>query len=383
MKLKFRLNSVSMVRKTKLSRRMKRYLSKYSIAGRYGYNFFIPFTLILTFIAVLSTIQYYNFHTDETGLIKLANILAAKIIYFFFYLLLLFPVFYKFYYKNSFLYRIGYNLFGLIIFLAGHQLISLSIDYIFLGKSHLESFINLLINNKAVWVDIGIYTFFLILIHLMEYKSVIHKKELEQSQLEVNLVKTKLTELRVKIQPDFLFNTLKSIDSLIKKEEFSLAEEKLGLLSDFLRISIYSDDNEKAALKEEIRFLELYSDIERLSLGDRYILDINFDNKIESALVPGFLIQPLIQELVNKIKETDSIIRIELSVLEETGYLNISIKLIDLPDVIRIEESNIYNYSRERLERIYSSDYNLRTERNSGNFSIIRIVIPFERDNNT
>lgn len=107
-----------------------------------------------------------------------------------------------------------------------------------------------------------------------------------------------LAALRFQLNPHFLFNTLNAVSSLIVTRRNDEAEGMIGKLSDFLRASLEADPQREVTLDEEFAMLQSYLDIEAVRFRDR--LDAEFVCPVEllDALVPSFILQPLIENAV-------------------------------------------------------------------------------------
>lgn len=108
----------------------------------------------------------------------------------------------------------------------------------------------------------------------------------------------KLTFLQAKMKPHFLFNTINSIVSLIKRDPEN-AKKMLLNLSELLRVSIKEDDiTQLYLLKEEINLCEKYLAIEKIRLGDRLQVEINIEPEVMASKVPKLFLQPLIENAI-------------------------------------------------------------------------------------
>jgi len=115
---------------------------------------------------------------------------------------------------------------------------------------------------------------------------------------EAAAAKAVAAALRLQLNPHFLFNTLNSISSLVtlgRKEE---AEEMIQRLSEFLRASLNSDPMEDVPLAQEIDTVEAYLDLEAARFGDRLSISIEIAPEVEDAMVPNFILQPLVENAI-------------------------------------------------------------------------------------
>jgi two-component system, LytTR family, sensor kinase len=118
------------------------------------------------------------------------------------------------------------------------------------------------------------------------------KQELEQLAKDAELFK-----LRQQLQPHFLFNSLNSISALAGSQP-EKARHMIQQLSDFLRGTLKKEDQEWVPLKEEIGYLQLYLDIEKVRFGHRLETAINMSNLAGEALIPPMILQPLVENAI-------------------------------------------------------------------------------------
>lgn len=105
---------------------------------------------------------------------------------------------------------------------------------------------------------------------------------------------SKLIFLQSKMRPHFLFNTLNSIVSLIKKKP-EVAKKMILNLSTLLRASLKDEEVSMYPIKEEVDLCQKYLEIEAMRLGDRLIINWDIDNDILNSLIPRLTLQPLIE----------------------------------------------------------------------------------------
>jgi two-component system sensor histidine kinase AlgZ len=102
--------------------------------------------------------------------------------------------------------------------------------------------------------------------------------------------------LQARIRPHFLFNSMNTIASLTRSNP-EQAEEAIEDLSDLFRVSL-SDSRQRIPLKEELEVSRIYQRIEQLRLGERLRVRWMVSELPMRALVPGLLIQPLLENAI-------------------------------------------------------------------------------------
>jgi hypothetical protein len=114
---------------------------------------------------------------------------------------------------------------------------------------------------------------------------------------EADLAVATLQALRSQLHPHFLFNALNTVSAVLEVDP-RLARRLLGQLGDLLRASLQSPANDETRLARDLELLAAYVEIERARFGARLQVDLAVDPGLEQALVPSFLLQPLVENAI-------------------------------------------------------------------------------------
>jgi signal transduction histidine kinase len=117
-------------------------------------------------------------------------------------------------------------------------------------------------------------------------------------RLEAQATSAQLAMLRYQLNPHFLFNTLNSISTLVLLKQTEPANAMLTRLSGFLRHTLVSQPGGKVTIEQEVETLKLYLDIERMRFEERLRTVFSIDPAAAHALIPSFLLQPLVENAV-------------------------------------------------------------------------------------
>ncbi len=120
---------------------------------------------------------------------------------------------------------------------------------------------------------------------------------IETRELEAKLAEAKLENLRLQIQPHFLFNTLNAI-STVMYEDVERADAMLTKLSEFLRTVLDSGSVHVVSLDEEIAVERMYVDIMTTRLERSLNLQVNITPDASDSTVPFMLLQPLLENSI-------------------------------------------------------------------------------------
>jgi hypothetical protein len=130
--------------------------------------------------------------------------------------------------------------------------------------------------------------------HAVHFYRRYRERERRALFLESNLTQARLKSLQAQLHPHFLFNTLNAIATLLRRDP-KAAEATLMSLSDLLRLALSRSDQQEIPLREELRFLERYVEIQRTRFGDRFCYRHEIEPEAMGCLVPTLVLQPLVE----------------------------------------------------------------------------------------
>ncbi|HJU74049.1 MAG TPA: histidine kinase [Gemmatimonadaceae bacterium] len=143
----------------------------------------------------------------------------------------------------------------------------------------------------------GVFMYFTTLgcVHALNYFAEVREREAQAARLAAQVAEARLTALRTQINPHFLFNSLNALLVLIRDSDTKTAERMLELLSELLRQVLTEDARQEVTLEEELRFLDGYLAIAQIRFSDRLRIVQSVDPGLSDALVPQFILQPLVE----------------------------------------------------------------------------------------
>lgn len=219
-----------------------------------------------------------------------------------------------------------------------------------------------LIRNQWLWMDFSVYFSLVILVQIESYKDKIKNQELLSLKLEGQVAQSYLRTLKSQLHPHFLFNTLNTLSTFILEPNNAEAERVLGLITEFLRTTIYSSDKPAIALREELRFIRNYLAIERVRFPDALSVEEKIAPEVLEAEVPNFLLQPLVENAIHHaiaVMGKNGLIRITAK--KELENLTLSIEdngpgISNLPHTKKKPGVGL-KITRQRLQYLYGSRY--------------------------
>ena len=203
----------------------------------------------------------------------------------------------------------------------------------------------------------------------------------EQQRL---LMQARLRNLSSQINPHFLFNTLNSVASLIRSDR-EMARELIVKLSAILRRLMRGQES-LAPLRDELKFIENYLEIEKVRFGDKLTVHEELDPATLDKLVPSMMLQPLVENSIKHglgpkveggtiwLRSAQRGGRLQIEVADN----GVGIPEDVLPVVFQagIGIGNVH----ERLSVLFGNDFQMTIENRSGGGTRIRIQIPELRE---
>jgi LytS/YehU family sensor histidine kinase len=135
-----------------------------------------------------------------------------------------------------------------------------------------------------------------------------------------------LNKLRQQLQPHFLFNSLNSISALTGSQP-EKARHMIQQLSDFLRGTLRKEEQQWTTFEEELQYLQLYLDIEKVRFGYRLQTKIETDEAVLQMRLPSMLLQPLVENAIKfGLYDTLGEVTILISAKKVNGLLEVSVQ---------------------------------------------------------
>ncbi|HKG21586.1 MAG TPA: histidine kinase [Blastocatellia bacterium] len=233
----------------------------------------------------------------------------------------------------------------------------------------------LLTESLPLWAMIA-------LIHAFEFHRRYRRHEFEAARLQTQLGQSRLEALTAQLQPHFLFNTLQGISTLMHRD-VGAADAMLSRLSDLLRQTLQHRDRQEAPLSEEIEMLDHYVEISRERFKDRWLFETQISPDARDALVPFFILQPLVENaLQHGIARRAGIGRVTVSAKRqgETLQLNVTDDGPGLAEAERTfpREGVGLSNTRERLRELYGDRQSLTLEAPPSGGLRVEVVIPYK-----
>jgi len=182
----------------------------------------------------------------------------------------------------------------------------------------ISSFGSQLISLLIVFILVGIlfHLFYISISFLDKQNSLLLQKE----ELNRKNIQYELEVFRNKINPDFLYNSLEGIISLIRKENIDQAEKHIDYLALFYRRILGNRYSEIISLEDEIKKIEHYLEIQNYLYADNLIIEwhLNTDAK-EIMIVPNTVLQTI--SLIEQTQLVNSNTKLNIIIEDDKQYI--------------------------------------------------------------
>jgi hypothetical protein len=228
-----------------------------------------------------------------------------------------------------------------------------------------------------------IYLVIASLAHSFVYFRRAQQRDRRALELETHLAQARLQALRMQLHPHFLFNTLNAISTLVHTAP-ALADDMIGNLSTLLRLSLDSATEQEVPLGRELDFLDRYLDIEQIRFGQRLRIEKKIAAESRAALVPTFILQPLVENAIRHGIEpqvTPGVVTIASQRDGDILRVTIADTGVGLPELVGREpkpaEGIGLSNTRARLQSLYPSRHRFTLRNAAGGGCVAELEIPF------
>lgn len=226
------------------------------------------------------------------------------------------------------------------------------------------------------------------------------ENKIAMMMLNTKMAEAKFLNLRLQMNPHFLFNSLSAIQHLIVSQQTNKAYKYLTVFSNFLRSLLSFAEKNFIPLDEELKILHMYVELESLRFDESFKWEITVDESLsqDEVVVPSLMVQPFAENaiwhgLLHKKGEKKLTIRFENSsedylacIIEDNGIGREKAATIKQGNLnSKMRESRGIGIIKERLELLQEKTgkpATLKTEdlydsSNKPAGTKVRIIIPY------
>jgi two-component system LytT family sensor kinase len=230
--------------------------------------------------------------------------------------------------------------------------------------------------------DLMSYTVIVLVYYFFERLRIAQAQQLAAAELQAKLAQAQLENLRLQLQPHFLFNTLNTISSVMY-EDVPAADAMLTQLSDLLRLTLRTANSHEIPLAQELEITRLYLQIMQKRFESNLRVTYSVESAVENSLVPQLILQPLVENsLRHGLKDGGAGIDISIAARRENGSL--ILKVADTgaglgehgADTVMNRGVGLANI-RGRLEQLYGAEQEFAIANGPAGGAEVTLRVPF------
>ena len=356
----------------------------------------LALAILLTLIALVSAVQNYVVTVVHGGVqLSWLRILSFHLPFWWFWLLATpvivllgkrFPL-----HRGHLISSISIHLSASILMAIVHQfLTAIWCNTIYQSLYYMPVFEKLwyrLLNLSWAFVDFMIYWAILGGFFTLAYYVKYRERELRCSQLEVQLVESRLQALKMQIHPHFLFNTMNALSTIVMKEQTEQAMKMISRFSDFLRMTLEETGKQQVPLDQELGFIQSYLEVEKIRFQEKLQVHFDVEPNTLSAFVPNLILQPIVENAIRYAvlpKESTGEVSIRAWRLNGTLQLQVRDNGPGMPKNSDSDSSTGIGLknTRARLTNLYGTHHQFDLENLPEGGLQVTLAIPFQQNIN-
>lgn len=177
-------------------------------------------------------------------------------------------------------------------------------------------------------VSIGTWLFHLVGMNVLSNRSStkdIHQLQHEESRQKLS-TDAELHYLRQQMQPHFLFNSLNSINALLKRDP-EKARNMVQGLADFYRKNLKTDSKKWTVVATEMEAITQYFYLEKIRFGHRLNYEIDIPEGVSTLKLPSLLLQTLVENAVKHgLYGVTGEVLIQIEARQKEGNLEVTVR---------------------------------------------------------
>jgi LytS/YehU family sensor histidine kinase len=204
-------------------------------------------------------------------------------------------------------------------------------------------------------------------------------RQTRAAELETRLAEARLENLRLQLQPHFLFNALNAISSAVY-EDPRKADALIAGLGNLLRTTISDSDAQVVPLERELETLQLYLDIMRHRFEDRLQVDMHIAPDVQKALAPHLLLQPLVENSIRHgVDPISHVVKVTITAERDGGQTRLQVRDSGrgLPKTGMRTGTGLSN-TAERLRQLYGPDHELQFKNCEDGGLLVTVAFPYQ-----
>lgn len=134
--------------------------------------------------------------------------------------------------------------------------------------------------------------------HALHGAAEVRERDVRMARMSEQLSEARLSALEARLNPHFLFNSLNTVNVLVRDQDWRTATHVIEQLSLVLRASLDADAASELSLHDELAVTRHYLAVETARFPDRLRVTFDIADDATSAAVPRFSVQHLAENAI-------------------------------------------------------------------------------------
>ena len=235
---------------------------------------------------------------------------------------------------------------------------------------------------------LGVGPLYLLYFAQMHFRTLGWQSRVEQSNQRVeiadmarSLAEARLAVLQAQIEPHFLFNTLATVQYLLK-EDTAKADFLLTQLTRYLRLAMPSMRQLSSTLGREFELTDAYLQIARLRMGGRLAVDVDLPDALAATGFPSLVVQTLVENAIKHgVEPKPGPVRIRVFARQVGAELHVGVQDngVGLGGVTAPDGGTGLQNIRERLRGLHGERARLSVAGLADGGVLATVVLPLEQ----
>ena len=228
--------------------------------------------------------------------------------------------------------------------------------------------------------------------HATRYFVEAREREVQLARVSEQLTGAKLAALQARVNPHFLFNSLNTINVLVRDGDRAQATRVIEQLSEVLRTTLGRSRDAEVSLDDELALVKQYLAVEEARFSDRLRVEFDVDPSLLSAAIPSFALQHLVENAIRHgIARRSDAGRIEITARRVDRWTggrvdgavdkDVEITVADDGETIAADAASTRGHglanTRERLRTLYGDRASLDVSPGAEQGTVATLRIPY------
>ncbi len=183
--------------------------------------------------------------------------------------------------------------------------------------------------TTLIWRFLIGLMFYLLIVsfyYMYIYYQNLQERITREAELKNSITEAELKTLKFQINPHFIFNSLNSMSALTTIDP-ERARGMILKLADFLRYTLANNEKQKNILRDELKNIKLYLEIEKIRFEDKFEYVEEIGDECLDISIPNMILQPLFENVIkHAVYESFSKVILKMKCRKDNSFLRITLE---------------------------------------------------------